>query len=287
LHHDRGRPTLALRDLDRAIRLAPPGQAADHRKRARVLYGARRFAEALAACGEVLKSLPDDPVATRLRAECLLELGRPREALAGYDRYLKKGRPDVELYRRRARAQASLDNLAGVVAEYTAALELRREAPLLAARGWAYLVNAQAKLALRDFEEARRLAPDSAEVRAGRGAALVELGQWQAGAAEGEEALRRARPGQRSPRLLYNVARLLARAAVARAGKQSAPLSTRALEVLRDATEALPAAERGRFWREQVCRDRAFDALARTPSFARLKRQLMMPEKARRSRSSP
>jgi tetratricopeptide (TPR) repeat protein len=288
LHHEMGRPALALRDLDRAIRLQPPGQAADHRERARVLYGSRRFADALTACGEVLKSLPDDPVATRLRAECLLELGRPGEALAGYDRYLKKGRPDVELYRRRARAQASLGHLADVVVEYTAALELRRDAPLLAARGWAYLVNAQAKLALRDFDEALRLARDSAEARAGRGAALVELGQWQAGAADGEEALRRAKPGQRSPRLLYNVARLLARAAaVARAGKPSAPLSTRALEVLRDAVEALPAAERARFWREQVQCDRAFAPLARTPSFARLQRQLLTAEKASRSRSSP
>ncbi len=149
LYHAWDRPAFALRDLDAAIRLSTADRAStelalDQRERARILYEVRRFSESLAACRESLQRSADDPVTIRLEAENLLEMGRPREALAAYDRYLKKHKPDVELHRRRARARASLGDLVGVVDEYSAALTLRRDAPLLAARGWAYILNAAA-----------------------------------------------------------------------------------------------------------------------------------------------
>ena len=275
LHRDGGRPTLALRDLERAIELTAPGRAsdlsADHRERARLLYTSQRYDLALTACRAALKLSPGDAVATRLEAECLLELAQPRDALAAFDRYLKTSKPDVELHRRRARARASLGDFAGVVGEYSAALAIRRDAPLLTARGWAYLVNAAARPALHDFEAALALGPGSADALTGRGAARVELGAWQTGSADAEEALR---CGPRSPRLLYKVARVLARAAaVAPADRRRADRSARALAVLRDAVLAVPAARRALFWQEQVRRDSAFAALARTDSFARLERQ--------------
>src|SRR5206468_2630734 len=116
LHQACGRAPLALRDLDAAIRLSPADCASaelalDYRERARILYAERRFGDVLTACRETLKRSRDDPVAMRLEAESLLELGRPREALAAYDHYLKKRKADVELHRRRARARAGIGDL--------------------------------------------------------------------------------------------------------------------------------------------------------------------------------
>jgi tetratricopeptide (TPR) repeat protein len=276
LHHACGRPALALRDLDAAIRLSSADRASaelalDYRERAHILYKAGRFSEVLAACRETLKHSTDDPVAIRLEGESLLELGRPREALAAYDRYLKKRKADVELHRRRARARASLGDTGGVVEEYSAALTLRRDVPLLAARGWAYVLNAAPRPALRDFESALALDPDNGDALSGRGAAHVELGNTRAGIADAEAALRR---GPRSPRHLYNVARVLARAAaVAPADRQATARSARAVAVLRDAVQATPAAERHRFWSELVRRDSAFKGLVRMAGFIELDRQ--------------
>jgi tetratricopeptide (TPR) repeat protein len=181
LHYAFGRPALALRDLDAAIRLSPADRASaelalDHRERARILYSERRFGDVLVACRETLKHSADDPVAMRLEAESLLELGRSLEALAAYDRYLNKHKADVELYCRRARARARLGDLDGVVEEYSAALTLRRDAPLLAARGWAYLLNGAPRPALRDFDSALALDPQNGDVLCGRAAARMQLG---------------------------------------------------------------------------------------------------------------
>jgi tetratricopeptide (TPR) repeat protein len=289
LHRDQGQPAKALDDLDRAVALASPGPdgtelAADHRERARLLYAARRFQDALAACRQALGQLSGDPLATRLEAECLLELDRPREALDAFDRYVKQRRPDVELHRRRARAWARLGDLGAVVDEYSAALALRRDAPLLTARGWANLVNGAAQPALRDFQAALTLEPGRGDALAGRGAARVELGAWRSGTVDAEEALKQ---DPRSPRLLYNVARVLARAAaVAPADRETSRRTARALEVLREAVLAVDAGGRTRFWSEQVRRDRAFVALARTKAFASLERQFTAGARPRRPDNS-
>jgi tetratricopeptide (TPR) repeat protein len=106
----RGKLAAALRDLEQAMRLEPPGQsaglAADHRERARILYEQARYLEALAACEQALRLGPNDRAGLRLHAEVLLELGRHGEAVAAFNRYLEKGKADVEVYRRRARARA-------------------------------------------------------------------------------------------------------------------------------------------------------------------------------------
>src|SRR5262249_8821223 len=141
--------------------------------------------------------------------------GRPRDALKSFARYLElKGKPDVELYRRRARARASAGDLAGVVDEYTAALALvedgKARSPLLAARGWAHLVNGASKPAVRNFDDALRRDAGNSNALVGRGTARVELGEVGAGIADAEAALKL---GPHSSRLSYNAARVLARAA--------------------------------------------------------------------------
>ena len=50
-------------------------------------------------------------------------------------------------------------------------------------------------------------------------------------------------------------------------------LQRRAVAILQQSVLAVPAADRPRFWREQVRRDRVFRPLATLTDFARLDRQ--------------
>ena len=61
--------------------------------------------------------------------------------------------------------------------------------------------------------------------------------------------------------MLYHAARTLARAAGS-SPRPSRDLEKRTVEVLRQTLQAVPAADRPRFLREQVGRDEAFRALA-------------------------
>jgi tetratricopeptide (TPR) repeat protein len=260
---EQGDAARALDALDRVLALVArrPDARPSHpllREKARLLYELRRYPEALPACREALRARPDDPVALRLHAEVLLELGQPREALEAFDAFLRHGKPDLDVYRRRARARAATGDLAGVADDCTLALELSREPSLYNARGWARLVIGSPREALRDFESALELAPGDAEALIGRGSARLELKSAKAAVADVEAGLKR-KPA--APRVLYHAARTLARAAGASA-PPSRELEKRAVEVLRQALRAVPAADRPRFFREQVGRDEAFRKLA-------------------------
>jgi serine/threonine protein kinase/tetratricopeptide (TPR) repeat protein len=283
----RGKLEAALRDLDHAIRLEPavgnalggvPSElAGDHRERARILYKQARYPEALAACGQALRLAPEDRAGLRLHAEVLLELGRYAESVGAFNRFLEKGKADVEVYRRRARARAGAGDVAGVVDDYTLAMSLPRTidtpvAALLSGRGWAYLVTGSPRAALRDFEAALKVEPNSAEALAGRGSARLDLGDVKGGVADAEAALRR-RP--LSQRMLYNVARLLARAGASGIDKRiAAGYRSRALAVLRDTLRHVPVAQRRRFWHEKVRRDSAFRSLLTLADFIEMEKEL-------------
>jgi tetratricopeptide (TPR) repeat protein len=268
----RGRVDRALADLERAIRVGSPEVATDHRERARLLLRAGRYRESLAASRAARQLVPDNPDGLRLEGEALLELNRPREALAAFDLHLKYTRtPVADVYLRRARARAAMGDLASVVDEYSAALGLRKDAQGLSLRGWAYLVNGAPRQALRDFEAALALKSTDSNALVGRGTARVELGAVSEGIADVEAALR---SGPRSARLVYNVARALARAAVQTSdARRARARADRAVAVLRQAIEAMPEADRARFWRDQVRRDTVFRSLSRHAGFGRLDRQ--------------
>jgi tetratricopeptide (TPR) repeat protein len=277
----RGRLEAALRDLDEAIRLEPDGQpavlAGDHRERARILYTQKRYPEALAACEQALRLERDSPAGLRLHAEVLLELGRHAEAFAAFNRFLERGKPDVEVYRRRARARMGTGDRKGVIEDFTLALALPRTidtpvAALLSSRGWAFLLRQSPWAALSDFEEALRLSPDSAEALAGRASARLDLGDVKGAVADAEQTLRR-RP--LTQRILYNVARVLARAGAKGGDRRVAAVyHTRALAVLRDALRSVPAGQRRRFWHETVRRDSAFRSLLTLGAFLEMEKEL-------------
>jgi tetratricopeptide (TPR) repeat protein len=278
-HLRAGDRAAALRDLEEAIRLAPrpsPEMASDQVERGLILYQQGKYAEALAACAAALAAR-DHPPAHRLRAESLLKLGRYPEAVAEFDRYLKGGRPEAEVFRKSALARAELGDYPGVIGDYTRALALAPDAGLHAARGWAYLVNEAPKPALQDFDEALRRDPDSGEAYSGRAFARVKLGLYREGVADAREALRLGPP---TPRLLYNAARTFAQAGAAaaadprlgsRLGPQTrAAYQDEALRLLRGALERLPAKERSDFWRRHVRKDGALRPIRRASQFSRL-----------------
>ena len=67
-------------------------------------------------------------------------------------------------------------------------------APLLAQRGWLYILTESPRLALHDFEAALRLDPSHVEAYSGRGLARVRLGQDREGVADAEQALGHGEP---------------------------------------------------------------------------------------------
>ncbi|MFO0881426.1 MAG: tetratricopeptide repeat protein [Gemmataceae bacterium] len=267
----------ALRDLEYVVDLDPlpegdgvPLRAADLREQARLLFLLRRHADALPVCQKALALEPDHTGALRLRAELLLELGQFREALVAFDRYLTRGKPDLDLYRRRARARAAIGDLPGVVDEYTLALSLSRAPAVHVARGWAYLMTGSPRPAFRDFEAALQQAPEDAEALIGRGSARLDLGDLKLAQTDLEAGLRRQ---PTSARVLYAASRGLARLA-GRLPRPSREVQTRALAVLRQAIEALPPTERLRFLREQIRRDEAFRLLVSRGELDSLEKQL-------------
>jgi serine/threonine protein kinase/tetratricopeptide (TPR) repeat protein len=236
---------------------------------------------ALRAGGEQTGKRPRrDLLLVRWKAAALLKLGRYREAVAAFDSYAAvSASPGTDFYRLRGRARVALGDFLGAVSDYGAALAPVPDAELLTHRGWAYCFLDSWKPALADFEAALRLDKNQTDAYVGRGLARVMLpGDYRAAVADADEALRR---GPTTPEMMHNVACTLALAS-ARAehdtaapdGRQvAASWRARAVEVVRQALVMVPAAERGRFWRDKVLPDRALDALRGEPSFKELGRE--------------
>jgi tetratricopeptide (TPR) repeat protein/tRNA A-37 threonylcarbamoyl transferase component Bud32 len=265
--------TAALGDLDEAIGHEPPGSkilASDQTRRGELLRRLQRPEEALAACEAALKVKPDYSDAHRLRVRVLLDLKRYDEVIHLSDAALTDDKPWPDLHEIRGLARAGREDFAGAIAEYTLALAQNGERPgILNLRGLTYLVSDAPKLALADFEAALRLDPTSGEAHAGRGAALVKLGDHRAAVVEAEESLRH---GPASSRRAYTAARIYAQAALAvtaevRAkGRDAVVLvnkyQDRAVELAREALQRLPGEQRAEFLRNQIQADPALRSLS-------------------------
>jgi len=289
---DRGRPGPeardgAIRDLSEAIRIEPPDSpeaAADRARRARLLLLGGKPAEALADADEAVRIAPDDPDASLVRVKALLELRRFAEVVAACDDALGRGRRSADLLEVRGLARANREDYPGAIRDYTLALTLdpSRPSPLMH-RGWAYIVSDAPRLALHDFDEAVRIAPDDPDAYTGRGFARALHGQHRAAVADAdaEESLRHG--GDPDARVTYNAARIYARAAAPTAGgprrgtgqaRVAEDYQDRAHALIRLAIERLPADRRAGFWRDVVQGDPALAAIRQSPKFARLAGQL-------------
>jgi len=183
----------------------------------------------------------------------------------------------------RAACAQEIDEFADACAEEsddaTVAVALASDkAPLLAQRGWLYILTESHRLALRDFETVLQLDPSRVEAYCGRGAARVRLGQVREGVADAEQALGKGPPSQR---LLYNAGRLYAQAAIVagtearRKGPEAVAVVTRyqdrAVVLVREALRRLPADRRASFWRDSIQAD---------PALSTLRRRIAAPELA-------
>ncbi len=266
LHLERNEPDLALEDFDRTIDrqgAASPYQVDDLIERGRLLLSKGKHAEALASFDRALALQSDHASGQRLRAEALFGLGRFQEVIAAFDRYLKTGKPLESVYRGRGLARAELGQYPGAIEDFTKALELHPTSAVQAFRGWLHLVVDAPKLAQRDFELAIELDPHNGDAYNGRGLARVRLGRQREAALDAAEALRQ---GPSSPRLSYNAARIYAQC--------SSRYSRRALELVHQAINLLPAEERRTFWLTHIQKDQAFSSLRLHPVFIELETEL-------------
>jgi tetratricopeptide (TPR) repeat protein len=271
LHLARRDPDAALRDFEQALRVYPRPQ--DHVERGRLLHRRGRYEAALAAYEAALALRPAAPEVHRWRAEALLELGRYEQAERSFDRYLTSGgRPVAGVHVARGLIRARAGRYAEAIEDYGRALALERSSTTHAHRGWVYLARRAPQLALDDFEAALQLKPDNGDACTGRGYARVQLGRLAEGVADAQQALHH---GPRTPRLLWNAARVHAQAA-GRLGTLGADLvlrsvyQQRAVRLLREALEATPAAERAAFWKENIHKDEVLAPLRTSSAFHRL-----------------
>jgi tetratricopeptide (TPR) repeat protein len=260
----------ALRDLDAAIRLEsenPAQKAKDHVERARLCFGGTQFSEALEACTEALKLVPDEPSAQQLKISTLMAMKRFDQVMDSCDAYLAREKPTVEILEIRGLARVARRNRSGAISDYTQALELRADLDaatrtrLLNHRGWAYQFADAPRLAFEDFEASLKLDKDQSDALGGRGLARIRLGEWRLAIADAESAVRlvNAMPigdagAETRLRAHLNAARIYAQAVefsaelVSRQGERAVALyrsyRARALGLLRQALSEVPAADR-------------------------------------------
>jgi eukaryotic-like serine/threonine-protein kinase len=266
LYIESNQPDRALADLDRAIgreKAGSPYQVDDQVERGRLLLASGKPAESLACFDAALALKKDHALAQRLRAEVLFRLGRFKEVVDAFDRYLETGKPLESVYRGRGLARAELGQYPGAIEDFTKAIELGPSSAVQAFRGWTHLVVDAPKLALRDFELAIELDSKNGDAYNGKGIALARLGRHREALEEAALALRN---GPSSPRLYYNAARIYAQC--------PGPYPRRALELVRQALDALPAEERRGFWSTHVEKDQALAALHRHPLYIKLENEL-------------
>lgn len=270
----------ALSDLDRAIQLDPlpgPVQADDWLQRGLILARTKRLDEALAASNAAIGAWADHASSHLLRAELLLRKKEFQEAVTEYDKYLKLEKGSKDVYAGRGLARATLGDYAGAIDDYSRVIDLQPTSKAYCQRGWAYLTGEAPLVALRDFEAAIRLDPQSGDAYNGRGFARARFGQHEAAVADAEQALEL---GPQTPRMLFNSARIyaqatqgLGRGVVQRLPpvmKQYADYQSRAIALLREALELSPVEERRQFWEESVKADRHLSPIAGAAAFARL-----------------
>lgn len=270
----------ALADLDKAIELEASPR--DHFERGRIFYRLRDFNQSLLASESALQLRSDYAGAHRLRAECLFELKRFKEALDGFNAYAKNGKPSGEVFWERGRTRGILGDHVGAIDDYTLALKHQPDHPqTLGDRGWAYLACEAPKSALQDFEAVIRQKPEDADAYNGRGYAHVKLGQPQKAIADAREARKHA---TLSPRVIYNTARVYAQVV----GKLEADPSqgtrenrelryecqSQAFQLIRKALDLLPASQRLSFWQQNIQNDPAMNPIRRTSGFTQLEKEI-------------
>lgn len=266
LRLERNEPAQSLADFDQAIQREnsdSPFLVDDHVDRGRLLLRDAKHSESLAAFDAALSLQKDHSLAQRLRAETLFNLRRFEEVIESFDRYLETGKPLESVYRGRGLAKSELGKYPGAIDDFTKALELQPTSAVQAYRGWMHVVCEAPKLAERDFQLAIELDTKNSDAYAGRGFVRAIAKQSKEAIEDAEEALRL---GPRTPRLIYNAARIHAQAAGAG--------DRRVFELISEALALLPDEQRSVFWSTQIRTDSALTAIRKHPRFAQLEKEM-------------
>jgi tetratricopeptide (TPR) repeat protein/tRNA A-37 threonylcarbamoyl transferase component Bud32 len=249
LHLLRKQRPAAQADFEKGIALDPKGARAFDClvELGKIQHRDHSYVDALASFDRAVQLKPAATYVQEFRAEALLALGREVEAGRALDRYLEENRAaPAKVYQARGLIYASADNLPAALEMYTLALRQNPHDDLtLCSRGWAYLQNDAALLALNDFDTCLRDDPTSAEALAGRGNARIRLRQLEGALADARSA---EKQGPLTDFLLYQLTRIWA---------QAVPQTEAKLRT------AKPGEERPTVEQVAQCRQNAFDCLGR------------------------
>src|SRR5271170_5611219 len=174
-----GKPEPALRFYRRAIELDASLTVA-HLNAGKLLFGERRFAEALSSFEAATALAPDDPDAWSSRAGALRELGRLEESLEAARRalFLRDDFPEAAI--NLANALLKLDRAEEALDAYLqAGAAAPRSAAALCGQALALRSLDRFSEALAKFEAAEALG--SREARAGKGCLMLTLGDFERG----------------------------------------------------------------------------------------------------------
>jgi protein O-GlcNAc transferase len=190
IESQKGNAPLAVELIGRAIKVNPHDASA-HANIGNVLLDLQRPEEALASYERALALQPDLAGALNGRGNALLDLKRPGEALASYERSLTHQPNHVEALNNRGNALIDLKRPGEALASYERALALQPNfAGAFNGRGNALLDLKRPGEALASYERALALEPHYAEALNNRGNALLDLKRPDAALASFELALR-------------------------------------------------------------------------------------------------
>jgi serine/threonine protein kinase/Tfp pilus assembly protein PilF len=274
MHADRGDWDAAKRDIATALALhaQQPATASTewlttYLLSGRILLRSGHHAAAVVAYEQALRlPLPTvPPELHRAHGDALFAAQRYDKALAAYNRYLERATPTAEDFQARALVHEKLGHYGPELDDLSESLRLKRKVSTLTQRAWLYLLAFRSPaLALPDFDAALQLEPRDSKKHAGRGYALVKLGQREEAVRAVQRALELGLADQQS---LTLAARTFAQAAaLLAADRKMAALfandrrvhEERAVVCLAKAFE-LPQAKRPALWDE--LRHHDFDAI--------------------------
>jgi tetratricopeptide (TPR) repeat protein len=215
-------------------------------------------------------------VAHRWRAEVMLKLGQAEDAIGAFNQYIRQGgAPDASVYRGRAQAKVALNRWSDAIDDYSKALASKPDDTLsYVGRGWAHIQASALPSARADFDKAVGLEPKNPYALLGRAYVNVQLSALQKGLADVEEAIGAETP---TPALLVNAACVYALALNKLDTTKEQPMRTscerRAIGLLNQALDSIPASERAVFWARYVRANPDLRALRQSSTMVDLDRK--------------
>jgi tetratricopeptide (TPR) repeat protein len=204
--HQQGRLAQARAGYEAVLRIDPHNFDALHLLGV-VALQSKDLSRAVELIGRALTCNPGVALAHSNLGNALLELGRPREAVAGYDRALALDPDYADAHYNRGVALLALHDAHAAIASFDAVIA-RQPAYVMAHfnRGVAHDMLGERARAVADYERVLALQPGHADALCNRGNALAALGRWEEALSSYEAALARA---PLHPRMHLNRARAL------------------------------------------------------------------------------